>query len=111
MLSPEGEREEMADSTVFDFVCDKIEQATQMDRLAVRGTVRIALKQAGLEARTVTGQQMSVVLERVLPAELATRGVDGGDGLCTKIKAGLPSVAAGTHVDTPDAVFQRLGGA
>jgi hypothetical protein len=100
----------MADSTVFDFVCDKIEQATQMDRLAVRGTVRIALKQAGLEARTVTGQQMAVVLERVLPAELATRGVDGGDGLCTRIRAGLPTVAA-TQVDTPDAVFQRLGGA
>ena len=101
----------MADSAVFDFVCDKLEQATAMDRLAVRGTVRIALKQAGLEARTVTGQQMAVVLERVLPTELASRGVDGGDALCTKILAGLPSVASGAQMDTPDAVFQRLGGA
>jgi hypothetical protein len=101
----------MADSAVFDFVCDKLEQATQMDRLAVRGTVRIALKQAGLEARTVTAQQMGVVLERLLPTELATRGVDGGDALCAKIRSGLSGVAAGAQMDTPDAVFQRLGGA
>jgi hypothetical protein len=101
----------MAESAVFDFVCDSLEQGTSMDRLAVRGTVRIALKQAGLEARTVTAQQMAVVLERVLPMELSTRGVDGGDALCTKILSGLASAAPATQVDTPDAVFQRLGGA
>jgi hypothetical protein len=96
---------------VFDFVCDKLEAATRMDRLAVRGTVRIALKQAGLEARSVTAQQMSVVLERVLPNELSSRGVEGGEALCSSIRSGLPTVAAGAQVDTPDAVFQRLGGA
>lgn len=101
----------MADSAIFDFVCDKLEQATGMDRLAVRGTVRIALKQAGLEARGVTAQQMGVVLERVLPGELTTRGVEGGEALCAKIRSGLASVATGSQVDTPDAVFQRLGGA
>jgi len=101
----------MAESAVFDFVCDKLEQGTALDRLAVRGTVRIALKQAGLEARTVTAQQMGVVLERLLPVELGTRGVEGGDALCAKIRAGLSSVASGAALDTPDAVFQRLGGA
>jgi hypothetical protein len=101
----------MADSAVFDFVCDKLEQATQMDRLAVRGTVRIALKQAGLEASGVTAQQMGVVLERLLPAELTTRGVEGGEAICAKIRSGLSSVASSAQVDTPDAVFQRLGGA
>jgi hypothetical protein len=101
----------MADSAVFDFVCEKLEQSTQLDRLAVRGTVRIALKQAGLEARGVTPQQMGVVLERLLPAELASRGVDGGEAICTKIRSGLASVATSSQLDTPDAVFQRLGGA
>ena len=101
----------MAESAVFDFVCDKIEQGTALDRLAVRGTVRIALKQAGLEARTVTVPQMGVVLERLLPAELASRGVEGGDALCAKTRTGLASVASSAAVDTPDAVFQRLGGA
>jgi hypothetical protein len=101
----------MPESAAFEFACGQLETRTSLDRLAARGTVRIALKQAGLEARTVTGQQMTVVLERVLPNELASRGVEGGDALCTKILAGLPSVASGAQADTPDAVFQRLGGA
>jgi hypothetical protein len=101
----------MAESAVFDFVCDKLEQGTALDRLAVRGTVRIALKQAGLEARTVSVQQMGVVLERLLPAELGTRGVEGGDAICARIRSGLASVATKDTGDTPDAVFQRLGGA
>jgi hypothetical protein len=54
---------------------------------------------------------MGVVLERLLPAELSSRGVEGGDALCAKIRTGLASVAATASVDTPDAVFQRLGGA
>ena len=101
----------MADSAVFDFVCDKLERSAKMDRLAVRGTVRIALKNAGLEARSVTTQQMGVVLERLLPAELGSRGVEGGEAICSAIRSGLASVAQGAAVDTPDAVFQRLGGA
>jgi hypothetical protein len=101
----------MAESAAFDFVCDKLEQGTTLDRLAVRGTVRIALKQAGLESRSVTPDQMAVVLERVLPAELRTRGVDGGEALCARIRSGLSGVATSAKIDTPDAVFQRLGGA
>jgi hypothetical protein len=54
---------------------------------------------------------MGVVLERVLPVELGSRGVEAGEALCAKIRAGLASVASTAAVDTPDAVFQRLGGA
>lgn len=100
----------MAESAVFDFVCAKLEEGSPLDRLAVRGTVRIALKQAGLEARAVTPDQMAVVVEKILPGELQSRGVEGGDGLCASIKTGLAGVNAGVQADTPDAVFQRLGG-
>jgi hypothetical protein len=100
----------MADSEAFDFVCDQLEQATALDRLAARGTVRIALKQAGLEARTVSPDEMAVVVEKLLPKELATRGVDGGESVCGRIKQGLTSLAPGKAADTPDAVFRRLGG-
>lgn len=100
----------MAESAAFDFVCDRLEQGTSLDRLAVRGTVRIALKQAGLEARSVTPDQMSVVVEKILPGELATRGVDGGEAICGTIRSGLAGIASGPQADTPDAVFQRLGG-
>jgi hypothetical protein len=100
----------MADSAAFDFVCDRLEEGSSLDRLAVRGTVRIALKQAGLEASSVTPEQLSVVVEKVLPAELSARGVDGYEGLCATIRSGLASLAPGSRSDTPDAVFERLGG-
>jgi hypothetical protein len=100
----------LADSQAFEFVCSQLEGSTTLDRLAARGTVRISLKQAGLEARTVTPGQMAVVLDRILPGELSSRGIEGGDDLCVSISAGLTDMAPGPSAETPDAVFQRLGG-
>ena len=100
----------MSDSEAFDYVCDQLEQKTELDRLAARGTVRLALKQAGLEARAVAPDQMKVVVEKVLPGELSSRGIDGGDTVCTGIAAGLGGMGLGGSVETPDAVFKRLGG-
>lgn len=101
----------MAATSPFDFVCTRLEEATSLDRLAARGTVRLALKQSGLEPRGVTSDQMGVVLERVLPQELGARGVEDGEGVCARIRSALGSLGAGSAGDTPDAVFQRLGGA
>ena len=99
----------MADAQAFEFVCDQLEGTGSLDRLAARGTVRIALKQSGLEARSVTPDQMLVVVEKVLPSELSSRGVDP-EALCAPIAAGLRSLAPGAGGDTPDAIFKRLGG-
>ena len=100
----------MADSPVFDLVCTKLEALTDLDRLAARGTVRLALKQAGLEARTVTGDQMGVVLDKVLPSELVARGIEGGEAMCVEIASGLAGMDSFAEAETPDAVFKRLGG-
>ncbi len=100
----------MADSQAFEFVCTALEERTSLDRLAARGTVRIALKQAGLEARTVSPDQMAVVLDRILPAELGSRGIDGGEEVCAAIATGVSGLSGGDTGETPDAVFQRLGG-
>jgi len=100
----------MSDSEAFDFVCDQLEQGSSLDRLAARGTVRLALKQAGLEARSVSPDEMGVVVEKLLPKELATRGIEGGEALCAKLKQGLGSLAPGRAAESPDAVFRRLGG-
>lgn len=100
----------MAATSAFDFVCTSLEEATSLDPLAARGTVRLALKQSGLEARSVTPAQMAVVLERILPTELKSRGVEDGEGVCSRIRSALGSGDAGDAGDTPDAVFQRLGG-
>ena len=100
----------MSDSPAFDYVCGELEARTELDRLAARGTVRLALKQAGLEARSVTADQMKVVLDRVLPDELNSRGIEGGAAVCSDLQGGLASIDSGAEPETPDAVFKRLGG-
>jgi hypothetical protein len=100
----------VADSAAFDFACTELERSSSLDRLEARGTVRIALKQAGLEARSVLPDQMKVVVEKVLPSELSTRGVENAESICSSLAAGLVGVDGGAASETPDEVFARLGG-
>ena len=101
----------MATSTAFEWLCEELEKATSLDRLAARGTVRIALKQAGLEATSVTGDQLAVVLERVLPGELTGRGIEGAGGVCKQVASRLGEIpAAPSSREAPEDVFKRLAG-
>jgi hypothetical protein len=75
----------MSESEAFEFVCEELALRASLDRLVARGTVRIAVKRAGLDARIVTAEQMADVAERVLPYELTDRGVAGGDALCADL--------------------------
>ncbi len=79
----------MAGGEVFEVASQALETATSLDRLEARGTLRLALKEAGLDASTVSAEQMNVVLERVLPAELEARGVADADGVCRTITGQL----------------------
>jgi hypothetical protein len=102
----------MADSPAFDWVCAELEQRTALDRLEARGTVRLALKQAGLDSRSLTTEQMRVVIERVMPKELAARGVKDPEGVCRTLAAGITGVASQKGgAETPEEVFRRLAGA
>jgi len=100
----------MADAAAFDFVCEQLEARTSLDRLAARGTVRIALKQAGLDSRSVTPEQMAVATEKVLGGELITRGIPNAAALCGELAAKTRKLAESSSGETPDAVFRRLGG-
>lgn len=102
----------MADSPTFDWICSELERRSDLDRLEARGTVRLALKEAGLQARSVTPDQMKVVLERMLPTELATRGVEDAEQLCTTLLPDLQSLASELDgaPEAPEDVFRRLGG-
>ena len=99
----------MADSAVFDFTCEFLERETSLARLEARGTVRIALKQAGLEARGVSRQQMAVIAHKLLPGELGGRGIADADRVCAELVAGFGSLADAPAEETPADVFQRLG--
>jgi hypothetical protein len=94
----------MADSSVFEQVCIELERRTDLDRLAARGTIRIALKNSGLESSSVDLAQMQIVLRRVLPAELRSRGIEGSDHLCDEIGTALAGM-------TFEAVADRAGAA
>jgi hypothetical protein len=103
----------VADPTVFDFTAERLEQSTSLDKLAARGTVRLALKAAGLDPGAVDSRQMLVVLKSIMPHELQRRGVEDAVAVCQGIaealaKAGL-SAGASDAADRAAAIFARLG--
>ena len=103
----------MAGSSAFEWLCTALEESTTLERLEARGTVRIALKEAGLEPRTATPSELRVVAQKILPRELRNRGVPNEAALCDRMVAGLQVLErqpGAQTADTPDAIFRRLGG-
>ena len=101
----------MADSTLFDQVSELLEGCTELDKLESRGTVRLALRAAGLEVRTLDKAQMQVVLERLLPGELTSRGIGNAQAACDEIATRLAGMdSAATTGTSPEEIFRRLAG-
>ena len=99
------------DATLFDLAAERLKHHTGLDRLAARGTLRIALKSAGLAPNNMTGAQLQVVFEQVMPGELDSRGVSGVQAICTAVLADLQSAggaAADASATSPDEIFRRL---
>lgn len=97
--------------SIFDFVSDELERLTKLEKLEARGTVRLALKAAGLDVRTVTTRQMVTTLEKVMPKEIGARGVENGDQICRTIVTALEAAhpSSGTvNPESPEAIFRRL---
>jgi hypothetical protein len=101
-------------SSIFDLVSGEIERRTDLSTLEARGTVRLALKQSGLDARAVTSRQMAVMLERVMPVELRARGVRDAERVCETAIAALRVAHRETgeehDAESPEAIFRRLAG-
>lgn len=98
-------------TSIFDLASDQLEQRTDFEKLEARGTVRLALKAAGLDPREVTAAQMAVVFTRVMPAELRARGVDGAERVCEAIVAELKNASVESDAGSgtsPEEVFRRL---
>ena len=101
----------MPDSPAFDYVSRALSDRTTLETIEARGTVRIALKAAGLTAAAVTPEQMTVILERIIPGELEKRGIADAEALCKRMKSGVVSIeSTETPSATPESVFHRLGG-
>ena len=101
----------MSTESIFDWSCDKLENGCSLDRLEARGTVRLALKEAGLDAKTVGPIEMATVFRKLMPRELETRGIEGVSGLCEDIAASVELLdGSGAAANSPESVFARLGG-
>jgi hypothetical protein len=94
----------------FQYVCDQLGEQVKLDRLALRGAVRLALKAAGFEPRGVRPSEMAVVVTRMLPKELASCGVVDPDAVCMRLAAAVTALGVGASGESPEAVFRRLGG-
>ena len=101
----------MAESEAFDWVASALEQRTHLSRLEARGTVRLVLKDAGLDPASVAGYQMQVVLERLMAPALQKRKVSDAAALCRALAAELKgAVTQERQDDTAYDVFERLDG-
>jgi hypothetical protein len=105
-----------ADSPVFEWTSAALERATNFNSLQARGTVRLALKKAGLDATTVNVIGMTAVLGKLMPKELASRKIENGDTICTQLVAELKAAnfatapAVAEDQKTPEDVFRRMFG-
>jgi hypothetical protein len=100
-------------SDLFDLAAERLEHHTALDRLQARGTLRLALKLAGLEPKGLTAEQLRVLFERVLPDELETRGVGEAASVCRAVMddvASSPAAGEEPGAASVDDIFQRLGG-
>ncbi len=101
------------DATLFDLAAERLEHHTGFDRLTARGTLRLALKTAGLNAKSVTGGQLCVVFEKVMPGELENRGVSDAAVASSKViddlvnAQTLPDMVTSSPLDE---IFGRLAG-
>jgi hypothetical protein len=97
-------------SPLFERVCNELETRTGLSLIEARGTVRIALKEAGLEPNQVSRNQMMVVLAKVLPHELLARGIEDGHAVCRDLEDVIKSQGGGAETDAGeriDGLFRR----
>lgn len=96
---------------LFEWLGAELEKRTSMSLLEARGTVRLVLRDAGLDVSTVRTHQLIVVVERLMAPALKKRGVEDVDALCHALAHDLRAREELGSDSTPDSaydVFERL---
>jgi hypothetical protein len=97
-------------SPIFEWLSEELARRSSLTLLQSRGTIRIALDNAGVEARTLRMGPALVVVERILPRELTVRGIANAATMCTELALALRSATFTTTGPEPaDTAFERLG--
>ncbi len=97
---------------LFAAAAKQLEQETNLDRLEARGTLRIALKEVGLDAKNLTFPQITVVFDKIMPQQLEDRAVENSESVCCKVMSDLKAsgLESATSQTSSDEIFSRLGG-
>ena len=97
--------------SLFDLAAQKLEQHTGFIQLEARGTLRIAVKSAGMDPGSLALDELRVVFEKLMPGELEQRGVSDATSACAAVMRDLesaPVAEAESSSSNPDDVFRRL---
>lgn len=99
----------MTESRAFEWAAAEMEPVFGMSRLETRGTLRLALKEAGIEPRLVNARQLAVVMERILPRLLRARRIAEPDPACTSLALRLREMRFDDSMsNSAEDIFRRL---
>ena len=99
-------------ATIFELAAESLENHSDLDKLEARGTLRIALRTAGLDASAISVAELEVVMDKVMPGELERRGVWKPESTCKAVLADVKRRAGETEDEPksdPESIFRRLG--
>jgi hypothetical protein len=98
----------MTPASLFDWISDQVEQATNWSRLEARGTVRLALKELGLDPRTVRKREVTAAVRIALGPALMSRRVTNASAVCEELIRRLEVVDIEPVADSPEEIFRRI---
>ena len=96
-------------TTVFDAAAASLQAHSELDKLEARGTLRLALKAAGLDTETLDLMQLNVVFHKVMPDELSNRGVSEAESVCEAVITDLKGMTFAETATSPEELFRKLG--
>ena len=97
-------------SSAFMFACDTIAAKGGLSGPQARGAIRLALKDAGLDARTVLPREMAVVFEKMMRTRLVAQGIaaEQADKLCREMASTLREMHTEDRGTAAASMFDRL---
>ncbi len=98
----------MAENPAFEVACEELERATTLSRLEARGTIRLVLKEAGLDPRSATSSELRVAAQKVLPKELLGRGIGEAERVIGRLLAALRALSEEAGGNETEAIFGRI---
>lgn len=98
----------MAESTVFTWLCERLDAESDLTLIEARGTVRLCLKSAGLVPADLTPDQAAAIATQLLPQELKARGVPDSDAFCERLAGQARLLTDERSAPAPDEVFGSL---